>query len=339
MLRVLGLTALLLTFVGCANEEALAHLIEVHEVAQTWEQPGELSLRGEGFPHGVRGQAVLSGTLFAVGARPEPVTLRAPCRALSSSEAVVELTGSDASTLREGPFEGTLEVRFGALSAARLVGRAQHVTVRVGSLPSALDQRFALRQRAQTFQRGLGVAALEIGERGVTVGQLAAHGAAVSAGLRVGDTIVRVDGAPVQLPVDVCGRGLPGGVALTVQRAGEPGALLLRLSTGQEAQSVPWLTHLLCAVLGSALGATVCGALRPTMIWAPRRREYWLVVVSCGSLYLLAQLLLDSFDPALRQLARAFGYGFLLSALVVCLLRRVRPTLRTSRDPALAPLL
>jgi hypothetical protein len=41
----------------------------------------------------------------------------------------------------------------------------------------------------------------------------------------------------------------------------------------------------------------------------------------------------------LRQLIGPFGYAFLLALGAMCLRRRVRPTSRTSRDPALAPLL
>lgn len=339
MLRLLAVVALLVPFAGCAGDEALAHLIQIHEVAQTWEQPSELSLRGEGFPHGVRGEAVLNGTLFAVGGAGERITLRVPCRALSSSQALVELSESDAVALREGPFEGTLEVRFGALSSARLVGRASHVLIRLGTLPTALDQRFALRQRAQAFQRGLGITALELGERGVSVSQLDAAGSAAAAGLTLGDSIVRVDGAPVQLPIDVLGRALRNGSELTVQRSGERSTLLLTVHGARSRSALPWFVSLMCAVFGAALAVSIGAGVRSDMLWAPRRREYWLMVVSCGSLSMLALLLLDGLDPLLRELLRPSGYGFLLAVAAVCLCRRLRPTVRTGKDPALAPLL
>lgn len=339
MLRSLAIILLTLSLSGCADDAALAHLIQIRDVAQTWEQPAELSLHGEGFPHGARGEALLTGTLFAVGSPPQRVTLHLPCRALSSGRALVELSASEMAGLREGPFEGQLEVRFGVLSAARLVGRAQHVTFRVGHLPSALDQRFLLRQRAQAFQRSIGIGALEMGERGASISQLLTEGPALAAGLQVGDTIVRLDGAPVQLPVDVLAHGPRAGVELTVQRSGEASTRLINLQGSRSVRSLPWLVGMLCAVLGVSLGATVGGLLRPGALWAPRRREYWLLLVSCGSLLLLAWLVLDSVDPVLRELIGPFAAGFVLAVLAVYLLRRARPTLRTTRDPALAPLL
>lgn len=334
-----AIVALVISLAGCASDEALAHLIEIRGLTQTWENPNQLQLHGEGFPHGVRGEAILIGTLFAVGASPRPLTLRAPCRALSATHALVELGASEAAALDEGPFEGKLELRFGALASARLVGKAENVTLRVGSQPGALDRRFALRQRAQHFQRSLGITALELTEAGVVVSQLAAEGAARAAGLRVGDTVRRLDGAPVQLPGDLLGRGLRPGVELTVKRSGEPGLLSLKLQGAQAAQSLPWLASLLCAAFGAAIGATLGCALRPTMLWAPRRREYWLGVVSWSSLALIAAVLLDGVDPMLRELLRPFAYAFVSASGGMCLLRRLRPTLRTGRDPALAPLL
>lgn len=335
------LAALALVFVltGCESDEALAHLIQIDDVTQTWEEPSSLVVHGEGFPHGVRGEALLTGTLYAVGAPAVAVELRAPCRALSGSQALVELNTPEASSLREGPFEGKLELRFGALSAARLVGRSEHVTARVGGLPSALDQRFQLRQRAQAFQRSVGIVGLEMAERGIVISQLAERGAALEAGVQLGDLITRIDGAPVQLPIDVLGHALHNGVELTLQRANETGPRVLKLTGERAARSLPWIVVVLCALLGGSLGFVLTSLARPGALWAPRRREYWLSVVPCASLLLLAGLLLDSLDPIVRELALPFAYAFACGALAVCLQRRVRPTLRTRRDPGLAPLL
>lgn len=329
---------LLVWLAACADDERRAQLVRIESVEQLWEKPLEARLRGDGFPVGARGEARLEGTLFAPEARARKVALTFPCRALNGNEALIELRSGQTAELPEGPFEGSLEVAFGNLGAARIVGRVEHMIVRVGEASAGLSRTFAQRKRAQAYQRSLGLAGLELTEHGVMVSQLESNSSAALAGVARGDIIVRAFGAPVQLPNDVWRNLNEGQRELEVKRHGESGRRVLKLPTPHVASSSPLLIAL-AAVLSAALGALLGTTLRTGTLWLPRSREYWLSLSCIASLTTLAFWLLQS-APAGFRAAGHTGLCALLGAfLLVCLVRRMRPTLRTERDPSLAPLL
>jgi hypothetical protein len=337
--RALFWLAFTMPLLGCSEHTAIAHLIRISSVQQIWEQPNQLSLRGEGFPPGMRGEALLDGTLFAPGAAPQVHRLRVPCRALSSTQALVDLKVPAVSSLPEGPFSGALEVSFGAQPDARLVGRVERTLFRLAGGQSQLQVQFALSRRAQDFQHALGITALELSEHGPVVSELAAGGASQHAGLSVGDAIVRLNGAPVQLPVDVLPRGELALVELEVRRPREASLQVLRIALDSPGGPLDFQLWVLCCGLGASLTALAAKGLRALPRAKPKRKEFWLACSSALCLGMVCMFVLESTAPSIRDACQALACGALVSCLGVYLLRRARRTLRTARDPALTPFL
>lgn len=323
----------------CGEHTAVAHLIRISSVQQIWEQPSQLSLRGEGFPPGMRGEALLDGTLFAPGAAPQVHQLRVPCRALSSTQALVDLKVPAVAALPEGPFSGALEVRFGARPDARLVGRVERSVFRLAGGQTPLQVQFALSRRAQSFQHALGITALELSEHGPLVSELAAGGPSQHAGLSLGDAIVRLDGAPVQLPIDVLGRSGLALIELEVRRPPETNIRVLRIALQPPGRPLDWTLWVLCCALGASLTALAAKGLSLPPRAQPKRKEFLLVCSSALCLGAVCMFVLESTAPSIRDACQAFAWGALVSGLAVYLLRRARRTLRTARDPALTPFL
>jgi PDZ domain len=334
-----ALLALVLTLLGCQEHAARPDPIRIDSVRQIWEQPSELRVSGDGFPAGMHGEVLLAGTLYAPGAEPAQHVLRVPCRALSGTLAVIDLQTSEVAALPAGPFAGTLEVRFGSAQIAGLTGRVARAVFRLSAAPTPIATQFALEQRAQAFQRALGIEALELGDQGVVVAELAAEGPARAAGLASGDQIALLDGAPVQLPVDVLGRGARAHAELGV-RSGR-GAELRRLRVELDAApaGADFALWALCCALGASTTALLARAFGAEPAPRASRKERWLAALSALSLAAVLMLLLEATAPALRDALRAASAGALLGGFGVYLSRRAHRTLRTTRDPALTPFL
>lgn len=334
------LWVLQLAFVACARDDgAHANLIAVEAVEQRWERAGQLFVRGEGFPQGMRGEARLSGQVFPPGEKARAIDVTLPCRALAKNEAVIALNEGLPSAGASGPFEGDLELSFGTREEGRLMGRLDQVVARLGS-PPTLEQQFQSRQRAQAFQRSVGIQALLLGEHGVSVAELAPEGAAAKAGLKQGDVVQRLDGRPIQLPLDLVPSTTTDTVRLEVRRGEQPGtALVVEIGLVPDAPPLLWTLLTLAFALGASIGALASRSLPAGPRFSLRRKESWLAGCSALSLLALSAILVELLAPILRDACRAFALGAVGAAVVVCFLRRVRPTSRTERDPALAPLL
>jgi len=334
-----ALLVLTLALLGCSERAALANLIRIDAIRQIWEQPNQLSLHGEGFPAGMHGEVLLAGTLYAPGSAPAEHTLRVPCRALSATLAVVDLQTLEVAALPEGPFAGRLEAHFDSEQGTRLSGRLAPATFRLSAAQTPLAAQFALEQRAQAFQRALGIAALERDDQGVVIAELAANGPARSAGLAAGDQIALLDGAPVQLPVDVLGRGTRAQIELGVRSARGAELRRVRIELATPAAGASFALWALSCALGASATALLA---RSSGVRLPRpraRKERWLAGLSVLSMAAVVMFLLEATAPGLRDALRAAAVGALLAGLCVYLKRRSRRTLRTTRDPALTPFL
>jgi hypothetical protein len=334
----LGFLALFLCSAACAPARQDALLIRIDAVEQALERPDELILRGEGFPPGMRGEARLRGALYATGKAPRAVDLRATCRALGPGAARVELAAASARLAGEGPFEGAIEVRFGTQQDAQVLGRSERALFRLGRAP-LIEEQFALSQRAEHFQRTLGIGSLEQGEGGLRVAEIASGSSAGQAGLTVRDLVLRMDGRPVQLARDLVALSDTREVLLEVQRAREGATRIVRVASTRSDASPDLALVLLALCLGVGLGIVLVSALPSHMLWAPKRSEYWLLLCCAVCTVGLGALVVRDIDPLLSRMSEALALGASCAGLVVYLRRRVNPTLRTSKDPDLAPLL
>jgi hypothetical protein len=337
VLRV-GLLVLLACALACARASHDAALIRVDGVEQALERPSELLLRGDGFPQGMRGEAHIRGALYPVGREPRAVDLRAPCRALGTQKASVELEALAAQLPAEGPFEGLIEVRFGSHREAQLLGRIERALFRLGTAP-AIEEQFSSSQRAERFQRSLGIHALDESEGELRVAEVSPESAAGRAGLMRHDRVLRVDGRPIQLARDLVAVDTTSEVLFEVRRAHEASSRLLRVATAH-AEALPDLMLIaLASLLGIGLGAVLVSALPSHMLWAPHRREYWLLLCCAVCSVGLGALIVRDVDPLLARMSEALSLCAAATGFIMYLRRRITPTLRTSKDPDLAPLL
>jgi hypothetical protein len=332
------LLALAFTLLACAEQRALADLIRIDSIRQIWEQPNQLSLHGDGFPAGMHGEVLLSGTLYAPGSAPAQHALRVPCRALSPSLAIADLQTPEVAALPEGPFAGALEVRFTG-AATLQTGRMARTVFRLSAAQTPLAAQFALEQRAQSFQRALGIEMLERNDQGVVIAELKAGGRARVAGLAVGDQIAQLDGAPVQLPVDVLTRGTRAQVELGVRSGRGAELRRVRIELGDAGAGADFALWALCCALGASATALLARAFGVQLAALPSRKERWLAGLSAVSLATVIWFVLEGTAPDLRDALRAAGVGALLACLGMCLRRRARRTLHTTRDPGLTPFL
>lgn len=334
----LGLLALALCGAACAVSPRDAQLIRIDGVEQVLERSDELILRGEGFPPGMRGTARLRGALYPAGRAPLAVDLRATCRALGPRAARVELAAASAELSAEGPFEGKIEVRFGTQDDAQLFGEGSHALFRLGKVPE-IEQQFAQSQRAEHFQRKLGIAGLEQGEGGLEVVELTPHSPADAAGLSLHDAVLRVDGRPLQLSRDLIALDDAREVLLEVRHAREGATRVIRIETANKDRSPELLLLALALCLGLGLGVVLASALPSHVLWAPRSREYWLLLCCAVCIVGVGALIVRDVDPLLSRMCGALLIGAAGATTCVYLRRRVSPTLRTGKDPDLAPLL
>lgn len=331
---LLGLSGTL----ACARSSHDAALIRVDGVEQALERPHELLLHGDGFPQGMRGEAHIRGALYAVGREPSAVDLRAPCRALGTQRARVELEALATQVPGEGPFEGLIEVRFGSHREAQLLGRIDHTLFRLGATPP-IEEQFAASQRAERFQRALGIEALEEGEGALRIAELRNASSAAKAGLARHDRVLRLDGRPVQLARDLLAIDGAGEVLLEIRRAHAGSSQLVRVASAR-AESLPEsLLIVLGSLLGMGLGAVLVSALPSHLLWAPQRREYWLLLCCAVCIVGLGATIVRDVDPLLARMSEALLLTAIATGVVMYLRRRITPTLRTSKDPELAPLL
>jgi hypothetical protein len=74
-------------------------------------------------------------------------------------------------------------------------------------------------------------------------------------------------------------------------------------------------------------------------MWAPARREFWLLSCCAACTVGVGALIVRDVDPLLARMCEALLLGAVCTGLMMYLRRRATPTLRTSKDPDLAPLL
>lgn len=338
ILRVVLSVSLLGGVIACARSHTDAALIRVDAVEQASERASELMLRGDGFPPGMRGEAELRGTLYPVGGAPVAIELSAPCRALGPQKARVELDALAAQIPGEGPFEGSVALRFGAHGGSQLVGRTERALFRLGAAPR-IEEQFAASQRAQLFQRMLGIAALEQSEAGLRVTELRQGSAAANAGLMPEDVVLRMDGRPILLGRDLVRPAEESDLSLEVRGARDRSARVLHLVSRAPEERPTRALRVLALLLGAGLGLVLATGLPARWLWAPRRREYWLTACCALSVGWLGALIVRDLDPLLPRMGEAFLFGAVGAGSIVYLRRRFSPTLRTKRDPNLAPLL
>ncbi len=338
VLRVVLSLSLLGCVVACARSPTDAALIRVDAVEQAFERSDELLLRGDGFPQGMRGEAELHGTLYAVGRAPVAIDLSAPCRALGAQKARVELDALTSQVVGEGPFEGSVELRFGSHGGGQLVGRSERALFRLGASPQ-IEEQFAASQRAQRFQRAIGIAALEQSEGGLRVTEIARGSAAAKAGLAQQDVVLRMDGRPIQLGRDLVRLANESELSLEVRGARDQSVRLLHVASRAPDERPVLALRVLALLLGAGLGVVLATILPTRLLWAPRRREYWLLSCCALSAVWLGALIVRDLDPLLPRMGEAFALGAVGASSIVYLRRRFSPTLRTKRDPDLAPLL
>jgi hypothetical protein len=330
--------SLLCSVLACARASRDAALIRVDVVEQALERSDELLLRGDGFPPGMRGEARLRGALYPVGRPPVAIDLRTPCRALGAQKARVELDALHPQLAGEGPFEGSVEVRFGSHDDAQLVGRSERALFRLGATPP-IEEQFAASQRAQRFQRAIGIEALEQSEAGLRVAEITRGSAAANAGLAQHDVVLRMDGRPIQLGRDLIRLADESVLALEVRAPRGQTVRLVRVASRTADERPLFALTALALLLGVGLGAVLASALPTHLLWAPRRREYWLLSCCALCAVWLGALIVRDLDPLLPRMGEALLFGAVGAASIVYLRRRLSPTLRTKRDSDLAPLL
>jgi len=185
-------------------ERPTSRLLELREVTRD-ENGRTLSVMGSGFPGGHAGEAELHGTLYQAGAAARPLRGTLRCQALSDELVRVSLEGDEAGALGHGLFEGRLEVRFPSnAGSSEVVGTLASVRLRLESARNAdLSQDLLLTRRARTFQQALGALEVESSTHGLVLTRVAEGSPLDKAGLRAGDRIERMDGAPVERARDL----------------------------------------------------------------------------------------------------------------------------------------
>ncbi len=206
------LLGIALAWVGC--ERADASLMRIDAVTQD-EEAGLLFVQGEGFFAGEKCTAKLRGSLFRTAGGRSPTTRSWPCRARSEQQLVVQLPS--ASTEPSGLLEATLQVSFTAKGGERtFVGRSER-DVRIRLAQNSLAEVLKQSRAARAFAEEIGLS-LEPSTHGLLVTQLHPQGRAAQAGLRTGDIIVRLDGAPTERPTDLVPSPQAGAPVLEILR-------------------------------------------------------------------------------------------------------------------------
>lgn len=195
---------ILLSSMIASCERPTSRLLELRDVTRD-ENGRTLSVTGSGFPGGHAGEAELLGTLYQAGAAARPLRGTLRCHALSDELLRVSLQSDDAEALGHGLFEGRLEVRFPSnAGSSEVVGTLPNVRLRLESARNAdLSQDLLLTRRARTFQQALGALEVESSTHGLVLTRVAEGSPLAKAGLRSGDRIERMDGAPIERARDL----------------------------------------------------------------------------------------------------------------------------------------
>lgn len=264
----LGCTALL---AGCALVGD-ADLLQVDDVRPHRIEVGDrVIVSGRGFPTGREASVRFDGTVRRPGASPIAVRSDVTARALADER--VELD-ADAALVDQlgggGTFDGAVTVGFPTADGqGRVVGRLSRVQLEI-----ELPARRRLRAQAQRLERArrtfafLGIEASD--ERpiagGVAVAGVAEGGRADAAGLAVGDVIVSVDGARVDVPSDFV--TAPGATRATVSavRGGEVAPVEVDVSV-RGLEPVPPMLDLVVDALALLALLAVFAFVAPTARW------------------------------------------------------------------------
>ncbi len=195
-----------------ACEHSDASLMRVTRVSQD-EESHVLFVHGEGFFAGAKCKAKLSGQLFRPFGARTGATRTWPCRARSEREIAVRLNGED----EGGLLEGELEVSFIAKDASQTFLAVAESPVRVRLSEASLPARLAQNRAARTFAHELGLH-VETHARGLLVTHLIAGSRAAQAGVQLRDVIRRIDGSPVEKPIDLVPSSLGSSPVLELAR-------------------------------------------------------------------------------------------------------------------------
>ncbi|MFT3927534.1 MAG: PDZ domain-containing protein [Myxococcales bacterium] len=291
---------------ACANNSTSDRLVTLSAI-EVDPESGLLSVQGSGLPPARPCELEARGKLFVAGQAVEDAHHVLSCRSVSEQALSANLETWRADLNGSALFEGELTVTFADDDGApRLRGVLPSCRIRIQGHGASEPQRvLAEAHEARAYQRALGIAELEAQPRGLRISALASDGRAARAGLRVGDIVTRIDGAPVELVSDLRGRPEAHSAELGFLRDGV--AQRLQLVLREAASSGDPLARQLLFALG-----VIGGLLWPMRQMSGRRSQVGLRRVLLGATLLgtLSVLLLGSLDvralwiaPALVQLA------------------------------------
>jgi|GEM_PF-5765318 len=235
---------------ACENVSTSDRLLSLQEI-DVDPEGGLLSVHGSGFPPARACELEARGKLYVAGRAPRDFRDTLSCRSVSEQALAADMETWRAGLSGSALFEGELSVTFADDSGTlALRGRLPALRIRIqGRDADEPQQVLAEAHEARAFQRSLGIQDVEAQAAGLGVGALSPDGLAARAGLRVGDVLTRVDGAPVELTSDLRGRPNARSVELQFVRQGALQRVEIALAA-EEASGIPLANQLLFA-LGS----------------------------------------------------------------------------------------
>lgn len=346
----------LLGSAGCSPYDDLA-LLDVTAVEPPQIEPGgSLRLEGEGFPLGLSPVVLLEGTLYRPGVVPEAFESTLPAEVETESRITVSVPNDVLDSFGgRGTFDGTLRLAFRTAADQRDVYADRNVVI--DFLPDTTE---LLRAGSEASDRpsldadhfGLVLSREESGAVGVRVESVTPGAPADRQGVRVGDTVVGLDGLRVyswrdfypdptlsESRVSIARKGLAGVHALrwphevTVSRAsvlalavmlivglilGWRSPMVLCLRRASRGSVATWLTR--ASVLLLLATALVCvGRLGTLSVW----------IVGLGVFAAL-----QSFASRTRTVAVSYAFAIASTLTVMVLARTASLPLIASEQEA-----
>ncbi len=243
-----------------------------------------LTVHGEGLPPARVCSLTVEGTLYEAGRPARPFRGSAECRAISERSLMASVAAWRP-TSGSARVEGTLHVAF-ADDQQRLELRSTLPNVRLRlDAKERPDPARALSEakEARTFQRALGISEVEAGPLGLVLTALRDDGPAALAGLRAGDVVTRMNGAPIELASDFRAQpGLPSTQLefLRAQRTSPQRVEILH--DNRRSQAIPGASWL-AGLLGAALAWLLPWA-RGQSVGGKGRRKLFVLALSVGML-------------------------------------------------------
>jgi hypothetical protein len=226
-------SALLLASVAGCRDEREVELLVIESVEPQVLEPGtQLRIVGRGMPAGLPGELRLSGTLARPGALPSAVSVRVPIVPDTTAEARVPAETLLAQLGGQGSFEGRLQLAFDARRGdAELTGARAVAFDVLDPLAGGVAAQHALRNAGAGLLERAGVAPrVDVATHdGLVIGDVRAGSLAAELGLRRGDVIARASSVRVHSIADLAPPVLATSVEWSVQRAGMPRPLAVRV--------------------------------------------------------------------------------------------------------------